>query len=62
MTKKESGKQVKNNIKITDRHESLKHDSMKEHKRSKLLFEVKNSTSSTRKRSKTGQLAFVFCA
>ena len=38
---KESGKQVKNNIKITDRHESLKHDSMKEHKRSKLLFEVK---------------------
>ena len=46
---KESGKTVKNNIKNTHRHESIKHDSDNEHGRTKLLLGVKNSINSTKR-------------
>ena len=45
---KESGKKVKKTIKNTHRHESIKHDWANEHRRTKLLFEVKNNINSTR--------------
>ena len=49
---KESGKTVKNNIKNTHRHESIKHDSDNEHGRTKLLLGVKNSINSTKRGQK----------
>ena len=48
-TKRSQGNTVKNNIKNTHRHESIKHDSDNEHGRTKLLLGVKNSITSTKR-------------